>query len=264
LGIVYPSKKPLGIAVFWRRDKKVTVELLTPVNFNLSIPPSKIVDHDEPRAKEVDTELTFKLLTYFVVAVQASLIIYGYLELAAYYEQFGILTSELELGIPTLLLYGYSYSFSSLMGTVDRVPLLGPFIPGLVFVGIAFSFAYVLMHRLAKVGAILERGTWGGMLLFLLFAAPALGVWHGVERGRGDIQADTEIPTHFGVGKEHSVLTDRGESLSGRLVVADVKSTFLLVGNSVYKLDNTSNRVVRTVQLRGKPNNRGGSEGQHR
>lgn len=250
--------------MFWRSDKKVKVELLTPVNFNLSIPPSKVVDQDEPKPKEVDTELTFKLLTYFVVAVQAALIVYGYLELAAYYEQFGILTSELELGTPTILLYGYSYSFSSLMGTVDRVPLLGPFIPGLLFVGIAVSFAYVLMHRLAKFGAILERGTWGGMLLFLLFAAPALGVWHGVDRGRNDIQADTEIPTHFGVDKEHSVLTDRGESLSGRLVVADVKSTFLLVGNSVYKIDNASNRVVRTVQLRGNPSMKKRSGAQHR
>lgn len=250
--------------MFWRRDKKVKVELLTPVNFNLSIPPSKVVDQDEPKAREVNTELTFKLLTCFVAAVQASLIIYGYLELTAYYEQFGILMSELEIGIPTILLYGYSYSFSSLMSTVDRVPLLGPFIPGLLFVGIAFSFAYVLMHRLEKFGAILERGTWGGMLLFLLFAAPALGVWHGVERGRGDIQADAEIPTHLSVDKKHSVLTDRGESLTGRLVVADVKSTFLLVGNSVYKLDNASNRVVRAVQLRGKPDMRGKNGVQHR
>jgi hypothetical protein len=48
-----------------------------------------------------------------------------------------------------------------------------------------------------------------------------------------------------GVNKEYTIVTKEKQRLTGKLVVSDAKSTFLLVGTTVYKIDNKTNRVVR-------------------
>lgn len=245
--------------MFWKRDKKIRVELLTPINITSpgcgSPPASKPV---EAKAQGVDTDLALKLAVYFSIGLQALLIVYGYLELAAYYEQYGIGTSELDLGTPTLLLYGYAYAFAGIMSTVNIIPLVGPVIPGLVAMMIGVPFVYILMHRFTKMGDILQRGMTVGTLLLLVFILPALGVLHGIDRAKENINSDTGMDVSNGVSKEHSILTDKNEKLTGHLVVADTKSTFLLVKDTVYKIDNASNRVMRQTLLQPKPKKNSG------
>jgi hypothetical protein len=108
------------------------------------------------------------------------------------------------------------------------------------------------MNRVSKKGEILEKGTWGGMLLFLVFIAPVLGVHHGVERARENIKAESGIDVSRGVSRVHSMITDKGEKITGQLVVADTKSSFLLVGDTLYKIDNKTNRVMRQTVLKAK------------
>ncbi|WP_339525916.1 hypothetical protein [Pseudomonas sp. EL_65y_Pfl2_R96] len=48
------------------------------------------------------------------------------------------------------------------------------------------------------------------------------------------------------------MITDKGEKITGQLVVADTKSSFLLVGNTLYKVDNKTNRVMRQTVLKAK------------
>lgn len=239
--------------MFWKRDNKIQVEILNPVKVSSqSSSPHPVDTAPASTVKELDKELAFKLLTYFAIVLQAGLLVYGYLELSAYYEQFGIGTTELELGTPTILVYGYSYAFSSIMGLVNLIPYVGAFIPGLMFISVALTFVYLLMSRVSKKGEILEKGTWGGMLLLLVFVAPVLGVNHGVDRARENIKANSGIDVSNGITKTHTVVTDKGEKISGQLVVADTKSSFILVDNTVYKVDNKTNRVMRQTVLKAK------------
>lgn len=253
LGNVALPPSPQGRLVFWKRDNKVLVEILNPISINSpSISPQQIDAKATSIVKEIDKDLAFKLLTYFAIILQAGLLAYGYLELSAYYEQFGISTTELELGTPTILTYGYSYAFSSIMGLVYLIPFIGVLILGLLFISVALTFVYLLMNRVSKKGEILEKGTWGGMLLLLVFIAPVLGVHHGVERARENIKADSGIDTSNGISRVHSIITDKGEKITGQLVVADTKSSFLLVKDTLYKIDNKSNRVMRQTLLKAK------------
>ncbi|MDY7563485.1 hypothetical protein QN400_12565 [Pseudomonas sp. RTC3] len=244
--------------MFWKRDKTVRVEIITPLTISSPISDPKAqnqVSDAGSQAKTIDTDLTFKFATFFALALQAALIIWGYLELAAYYEQFGIQTSELDLGTPTLLVYGYSYTFSELMSTVDRVPVLGAFIPAVVFVaiGAVATFLFFAMHGARKVGDIIQRSVWVGMALLLIFIAPTLAVGNAIDRANRNFEEYTGTKASYGLSKEHSIVTDHKETLTGHLIVADTKSTFILVNDTVYKVDNASNRVMRQTVLKPKP-----------
>ena len=48
----------------------------------------------------------------------------------------------------------------------------------------------------------------------------------------------------------HSVTTDKGQKLTGHLILADTKNTFLLVNGTVFKIDGSTGRVIRETNLR--------------
>lgn len=241
--------------MFWKRDRTVRVELTTPISLVQPPPSNPPIDRISTivnQTKRIDADLTFKFATFFIVVLQAVLIVWGYLELAAYYEQFGIGTSELELGTPTLLVYGYSYTFSELMSTVDRVPVLGKFIPGAVFIGIgaAATFLFFAMHDARSVWGLVQRSMLVGLVLLLIFLAPTLAVRNGIERAEKIYETETGVKASYGLSREHTIVTDQKETLTGRLIVADTKSTYIQVRDAVYKIDNASNRVMRKTLLK--------------
>lgn len=232
--------------MFWKSDKRIQVEMVTPVmitsancpSFQQSATPAAVI-------KTVDKDFAFKLVAGFAIFLQTALTVYGYLELSAFYEQFGIYTSELELGTSTILSAGYSYSFSSIMNSVDDVPYLGPAVPVFIFFVIALAFVTMLMSGVKKMADNLSMALVGAVLLLTLFIAPVLGVMHGLERGKVGLQSNTGLDWSRGVNKEYTIVTKEKQRLTGKLVVSDTKSTFLLVGTTVYKIDNKTNRVVR-------------------
>lgn len=241
--------------MFWKRDRTVRVELTTPVNIVQPLagpPPLDKVSTVANQAKRIDADLVFKFGTFLIVVSQAILIVWGYLELAAYYEQFGIGTSELELGTPTLLVYGYSYTFSELMSTVDKVPVLGEYIPGAVFIcmGAAVTFLFFAMHDARSFGGMVQRSVLVGFVLMLIFIAPTVAVRNGIERAGKSYEAETGVQASYGLSREHTIVTEQKETLTGRLIVADTKSTYLQIKDTVYKIDNASNRVVRKTLLK--------------
>lgn len=246
--------------MFWKRDRTVRVELTTPISLVQQPqrpPPIDGASTTAKQAKRIDADLTFKFATFFIVVLQAVLIVWGYLELAAYYEQFGIGTSELELGTPTLLVYGYSYTFSELMSTVDRVPVLGAFIPGAVFMGIgaAATFLFFAMHDAKSLWGMVQRSMLVGVVLLLIFLAPTLAVRNGIERAEKNYETETGVKASYGLSREHTIVTDQKEALTGRLIVADTKSTYIQIKDAVYKIDNASNRVMRKTLLKPKIKN---------
>lgn len=241
--------------MFWNRNKTVRVELVNPA---LLVPPSTVSHSHSPQSGEIsapepvrpraNADLAFKLIGYGVIVLQAVFIIYGYSVLVGHYEQYGIDTSELELGTPTLLIHGYTYVFSDAISTASSIPLLGPFAVGLIFIAFGAVLVFCVMRR-ARVEVIIVLSCWAGLLLLMMFFAPALGVQKGAKEGRDEFTRYTDEKVPLGLTKHHTITTDKGEKLSGDLILADLKSSFLLVGHTVYKIDNATNRVMRETLL---------------
>lgn len=63
--------------------------------------------------------------------MQDGLAIYGFNVLACSYDPFGIIMSELEVGLPTLLFYDYFYFFMDPFIPVSQIPVLGGWVTAL-------------------------------------------------------------------------------------------------------------------------------------
>lgn len=243
--------------MFWNSTKTVRVELLTPITLPGSSSDKSPtatstnavpVAYPAPVGPNARSDLAFKLINYVALGVQAALIAYGYTVLAGYYNQFGIEIGELDLGIPTLLLDGYLYAFTGAMSTVNRIPLFGQYIPGVTFIAIALPLVFLVM-RGAKAQTIVFLSCWVGFVSLIAFIAPALGLQQGMNKAHVDFAEYTGQEVTTGLSNTLSLLTDKGEKLSGHLILADTKSTFLLIGKTVYKIDNATNRVMRETVL---------------
>ncbi|AZC70567.1 hypothetical protein [Pseudomonas chlororaphis] len=240
--------------MFWNREKKIQVELSTPITITqpscsgpqAPTPPSLVT-------KTVDKDFALKLLIGIALSLQAALFVDGYLELAAYFEQFGISTGELDLANPTILAAGYLHWFTTVMSSVDGRPIIGPFLQWLPFVAIATAYVCALANHETKAQSLIEKGLMGSLALFVVFVLPIVGVQHGIDRGRQDISKTSGIEIANEISKEHSVVTKDGENITGQLVVADTKSAFLLSNQTIYKIDNRTNRVMRKILLKAKP-----------
>lgn len=237
--------------MFWSNEKILKVEMTTPIN--ITMPPVKVIadapEPADPQDAKTNTDLAFKLLIYGALFLQAALIVTGYSVLVAYYEQFGIDTNELTLGTPTLLLYGYVNIFSDALTAASRLPIIGPALLALVFVGVAAIFVGLITKRL-KGGVIIGLSTWIGFSMFLVFLAPAAGVQKGVDMGLEKFGELTNQPAPKALESSHTVLTEKGGRLTGHLILADASNTFLLVDSTVFKIDGNTGRVIRETELR--------------
>ncbi|KWS48653.1 hypothetical protein [Pseudomonas syringae] len=236
--------------MFWKRDNTLKVELLTPVALSIppAPPPSDTPEQSANKHATTNAELAFKLITYGTVASQAVLLVLGYSILVGRYEQFGIDTNELALGTPSLLLNGYVDLFSRAIDMASQSPTIGPGLLAFIFVAVAAVFVSLVTKRLTTA-IIVGLSAWIGMFLFVAFFVPALGVQNGVNKGLADFNKYTHLEAPLGLDKIHTVITDKNERLTGYLILADGKSTFLLVGMKVFKLDGSSGRVIRETEL---------------
>lgn len=240
--------------MFWRRDKPLRVELLTPIHVTASSAPAHHETLDDPAAREAktNTDLAFKLITFGALASQAALVIYGYSLLSGRFQQFGIDQNELSLSTPTLLLHGYTSLFSGALGAAERWPIVGPGLLAFAFVAIAALFVAVITRR-PKANVVIGLAAWIGIAMFMAFFAPGAGVQQGRGAGLADFKRYTQLETAGDLEAVDTVVTDKGERLVGHLILADSKSTFLLVGRTLFKLDGTTGRVIRETELKQRP-----------
>lgn len=243
--------------MFWKKDKSIRVELVTPITL-VAVPPpvatqNTAVSEQGLGLKKLETnvDLAFKLINYAGVGLQAALVVYGYSLLVGYYNGFGIDTNEIALSTPSLLLYGYISLFSGALEAANYVPIIGPGILAFCFIAVAAAFVVAVVKN-AKPDAIIGLACWVGFLLFMAFFAPAFGVQQGVKMSKADAKGFTERELTKGLDKQHSLTTDKGAKLTGTLILADGKSTFLLVEKTVYKVDSGSGRVLRETLLAAK------------
>jgi hypothetical protein len=244
--------------VFWKKDKSIRVELVTPITLvaqnPLVSPPDKTAPEQIPELKRSETniDLAFKLINYAGLGLQAALVVYGYSLLVGYYNGFGIDTNEIALSTPSLLLYGYISLFSGALAAANYVPIIGPGILAFCFIAVAAAFV-VLVIKNARVDTVIGLACWIGFLIFMAFFAPAMGVQQGIKMSKADVKGFTPQELSKGLDKQHSLTTDKGAKLTGTLILADGKSAFLLVDRTVYKVDSASGRVLRETLLSPKP-----------
>lgn len=258
LGMVPLRQNKQGCIMFWKKNKSIRVELVTPITFVAQNPLVKPPDNTAPeqapelRRSEANTDLAFKLINYAGIGLQAALVVYGYSLLVGYYNGFGIDTNEISLSTPNLLLYGYISLFSGALTAANYVPIIGPGILAFCFIAVAAAFVALVVKN-AKIGTVIGLACWIGFLIFMAFFAPAMGVQQGVKMSKADIRSFTPQELSRGLEKQHSLITDKGTKLTGTLILADGKSTFLLIERTVYKIDSGSGRVLRDTLLSAKP-----------
>ena len=234
--------------MFSNKDKKIKVELLNPISLTTQVvQPSPDVT-DQSKDTKTNTDLAFKLVATGALGTQAGLVVYGYSVLVGYYEKFGIDINEIALSTPTLLLYGYINILSGALTTANSVPIIGPGLVALVFVGAAAVFVSLITKRL-KAGVVIGLSGWLGITMFLAFMAPALGVQRGVKNGLSDFKEYTNLDAPNGLTEVVTVITDKGVRLTGHLILVDSKSTFLIADKIVYKTDGVTGRVIRETEL---------------
>jgi hypothetical protein len=240
--------------MFWKKEKTIRVELATPVTFVATPTATEsqktVASEQSPSLKKPETniDLAFKLINYAGLGLQAALVVYGYSLLVGYYNGFGIDTNEIALSTPGLLLYGYISLFSGALAAANYVPILGPGILAFCFMAVAAAFILAVVKN-AKVDTVIALACWIGFLIFMVFFAPAVGVQQGVKMSKADVKGFTAQELARGLAKQHSITTDKGTKLTGILILADGKSTFLLVEKIVYKVDSSTGRVLRETLL---------------
>ncbi|WP_339070213.1 hypothetical protein WIN67_25745 [Pseudomonas idahonensis] len=234
--------------VFWKRERKIKVELLAPISLSTQVVHPKPDASDQSRDTKTNTDLAFKLVATGALSTQAGLVVYGYSVLVGYYEKFGIDINEIALSTPTLLLYGYINILSGVLTAANSVPIIGPGLVALIFIGAAAAFVSMITKQL-KAPVIIGVSTWIGMTMFLAFMAPALGVKRGITNGLDDFREYTNLEAPNGLKDAVTVITDKGVRLVGHLILVDSKSTFLLVDKTVFKIDGSKGRVIRETEL---------------
>ncbi|QVM99112.1 hypothetical protein JYG36_04960 [Pseudomonas sp. SORT22] len=235
--------------MFWKKEKTVRVELVTPVT--IDVPASPCQPPTQPSVAQdsaTNKDLAVKLVTLGAVASQAALVVYGYSHKVGYYEQFGIDINEVALNTPALLLQGYINILEGTFRASDSYPVVVPGLTALAFVLVAAFFIKAIAHR-TKVNAIIGSSTWVGMLLFFAFFVPAIGLINGGDVGRKDFNKFTTLDAAYGLERVQTIVTEKQMQLTGHLILADGKSTFLLVDQTVFKIDDKSGRIIRQVDL---------------
>lgn len=239
--------------MFWKKEKKVKVEFATPLTItypDCGAPPATI--ETPPKTREADKDFALKLLISLALFIQTSIYIYGYIELMAYYEQFGIMIGELEPTNSTILLIGYSHILTSILSWPDLVPYIGFLLPWIPFVITASIYFILLVKNETTWIAIAQKGILGGFILYLLLFAPLIGMNHGIERGTQAIISNMGINAKNGVIKEYTIIDNKSIKISGQLLAIDAKSTFLISGQTVYKFDSKTGRILRETLLKEK------------
>lgn len=243
--------------MFWKKDKSIRVELVPPITL-VTAPPvatqSPAVSEQVSNVKKLETnaDLAFKLINYAALGLQAALMVYGYSLLIGYYNSFGIDTNEIALSTPSLLLYGYISLFSGALKAANYVPIIGSGILAFCFILVAGIFIGAVVKN-ARRDTKFVLACWVGFLLFIAFFAPAIGVQQGIKMGEADTKGFTQQELIKGLDKQHTLTTNKETMLTGTLILADGKSTFLLVDKTVYKVESSSGRVLREIMLASKP-----------
>ncbi|MAC99659.1 MAG: hypothetical protein CMK76_07240 [Pseudomonadales bacterium] len=171
----------------------------------------------------------------------------GYLFITGFLAKVGIDVAELEISLPSLLLYGYIFTLDALSESARPVLLA-------VTGGLAALFTWFFYT--AFKGAYPKQNDWirktisatlGAISAVLLLIGPAWIFNAGGAKAMRSELTKIDISTTLGqLTRTHSINTPDGP-IEGSLVIADQRYTYIRAGNAVYKIANDSQKVVRAI-----------------
>ena len=166
--------------------------------------------------------------------------------MAGYLARLGISISELELSLPSLLFYGYSFTLEALTSG-PRIWLMGA---TMVLMLAVMLLAHPVLARVYPDQTSTNRlgyNTAGSAVITLaLLLLPAFVFNKGVAKAdRADL-SKMELSEPSAAIQSHQATSPDG-SVSGVLIIADQRYTYLRSGNVVYKIANDSQKVVRAI-----------------
>jgi len=211
-----------------------------------------------PEPPTFDIGLAIKLTSLMIIVAQGALLIYGYSVLVGNYDFYGIDINELEIGKPTLLLYGYIYALSTIFKASEGVPYAGTAALLMLCLLISAVFVFALV---GKAKASIRASVLFSLFIPLIFISitPAQGISLGLDIGQADLKKFIGSDQGGTYKAEQRITTADNKTLVGKLILADTRITFLLtkttVDNScaptltIYKLSNANNKVLRETVL---------------
>lgn len=208
--------------------------------------PAKQPEATEPPASPNNGELLGSV-TKIVIATNGLLAGAGYLFLAGYLSKVGIEISELEVGLPSLLLSGYIFAIETLLLGDKDILWLKLLV---LFLIVALCLYWVITHKFPnkiskELGAVLTVASAPTVALVLLLV-PAWILSIGEDSAFNREITEMGLSSQKSANKTQVISTPDGH-LSGELVIADQRYTYLRSGNVIYKIANDSQKVVRAI-----------------
>lgn len=172
----------------------------------------------------------------------------GYLFITGYLSKLGIHTSELEISLPTLLLYGYFFLIESVWGSGL---LIGTLATGAI-VYVVITLVDKMFNIAFPALPLLKRAFYGCVLGYFVFLA--LFVIPGLVQQKGSTNAvkyelsKMSIPHSDKHSKTHIFQTPTGP-VEGSLIIADQKYTYLRLEDRVVKIANDTHEISREIRF---------------
>lgn len=173
----------------------------------------------------------------------------GYLFLSGYLSKLGINISELEIGLPSLLFYGYSFVIEALINASFLVMVGTLSIPTLA---VMFTLIPVMERALPKWRSNLREVTAvvaSTVMTVTILLGPALIFNSGSANATRSELRKMGITSPDSTDESHIVATPTGK-IEGTLIIADQRYTYLRANNTIYKISNDTQKVIRTIEFK--------------
>lgn len=241
---------------FWQRSERILkVEIVNPqlsCKEKDNAQTSSFDTPQKPPRKELNFDLSLKILALTAVLLNSCLAIMGYVDFTGYLQAFGISTNELDLSLSTLLFQGYiEIVVASFSAAADHF-LLGA-LAILIVMTCIFLFPVSIFFknrdRVDKTVAAMMIG----YLAFIVLIIPLVGLHRGEERANKlfDKQNNTNPTQKLKVS--HSIKTKEGASVSGETILASPQYTYILQRRELYKIANRDNHIVSIANIEDTP-----------
>lgn len=237
--------------MFWRRDKTVRIELLSPpvvVTPAVSSSPSAPEHGKASSSMPISVEQLFKLAAVMVAVVNTALVVLGYMRYVGLLQQFGISRTEVAFTFSDLLSFGYvSFLNMTLSGKVAVAAVCSAITLPVMAVVIRLKRD---LHSLLQSLLVWVISTG----LFFLMTAPYWVAYNPSKQAALKVAA-----TSLGVDEEQllglettqEVSTENGY-LIGHIILAMPDITYLLKDDVLYKIRGSDGKILRKTYLRPK------------
>ncbi|MCY1296888.1 hypothetical protein D9M70_463020 [compost metagenome] len=241
--------------MFWRREKTVRIELLSPpvvVTPAASSSPSAPECGTATSKTLISVEQLLKLAAVLVAVVNTALVVLGYMRYVGLLQQFGISRTEVVFTLSDLLYFGY-------VGFLNMT-LSGQFTVAAVCSAITLPVMAVVMavvmqlkrdlHSLLQslIAWVISVG------LFFLVTAPYWVAFNPGKQAALKVAAkslNVDEEQLLGLETEQEVSTENG-SLIGNIILAMPNITYLLKDGVLYKIRASDGRILRKTHLQPK------------